>query len=445
MCCPCLPCVFKRGAQASGPFTFVAVVFLLAETLLVFLRWLAALCYRGGCRHTSRCLRGLPLRRNHRHRNRTAGPFNKDSAFTSSGTGATTRQLPPLSTQTSNSLEAPLLENDDEAMKHKIVDIEEDTLAKLDLEGDRIRDLYLLPSQLHGSGGKPDRRNNPWKCSSCCCRDGGHRYATSKPKAGSGAIADEEMAHVDDETVPSWCPLELSALNLNLNAMSGSAADEEDSSMNGADSYSGALPSLFWRSGRVALAGCVAAWLLLPSVAIGCVSLPLGPLLPLPLLLNPRGRPPPKLTTMLACLGAIITTVIVWAFASWYTRSHIRDSSGNSDSVALSWFDAGIAMLDIRRSGSSIDLRERVAAFAIVFILSLFVCSAWCFRAPSSTCACCAPLWLGALSLPLTILLGRREAKMQINAFGPTPDLPLQLPLMVSHELATGDCCSFSD
>jgi len=423
---------------------------------------MAALCYRCGCRQTSRCLRGLPQRRYLRHRRPSCWfskskpvSFAKGSALASTvEAGATTSQPSPLqqSPQTFDFLETPLLENnDDETMQHHRVNPEEKSFGlATDTEGRSIRDLYLLPSQLHGKSNV----STELKSSCCCCRGSSHRYFTSYSSEDTGNDAGQEDDADDDAIAPLWCPLELSALNLNFNPMSGPPDAEEDPFMSDSEKYRGVLPSMFWRTGRVALAGCVAAWLFLPSVAIGCVCLPFGPMLPLPLILNPRGRPPPRLTAMLSCLGAIVATLIVWACASWYSSR--AQYSSSSESGALGLLDTFIAMLNISSNSSSsssgssdgsssVDLKEQVAAFAVVFVLSLLACSAWCFRAPSSTCTCCAPLWHGALSLPLTFLLGRREAKMQANAFGPTPDLPLQLPLMVCYELASGDCLSFSD
>ena len=66
-------------------------------------------------------------------------------------------------------------------------------------------------------------------------------------------------------------------------------------------------------------------------------------------------------------------------------------------------------------------------AFCGVFLL---------LRRPAlSTCACCAPTWAAAYSLPLALLLGRARAKANL-AFTPVPDLPVQLPLIIVLLLA---------
>ena len=85
--------------------------------------------------------------------------------------------------------------------------------------------------------------------------------------------------------------------------------------------------------------------------------------------------------------------------------------------------------------------RAAWAALGGLFAAFCACCGGWLLRAPSSTCACCGCAWTAAYSLPLALLHGRRSAARDFLAFTPTPDLPLQIPLLLCAECCAGPSC----
>jgi len=79
-----------------------------------------------------------------------------------------------------------------------------------------------------------------------------------------------------------------------------------------AQAYTGPLPGLLWRTGRVSLALVTSALCLPPTLALSCALFPLGPLLPLPLVVNPRGRMSCATIFFAAVLLSVGFTAIVW-------------------------------------------------------------------------------------------------------------------------------------
>jgi hypothetical protein len=184
------------------------------------------------------------------------------------------------------------------------------------------------------------------------------------------------------------------------------------------------LPLRLVRWGRAGCAaGCVAACFA-PGVALALLAAPFAPGLLLPLLAQPRGPLPRHWAPLLAPFVALA----FFAAAAWGLPSLLDaaaaaggGSSGSSGSAAvalarwlrprsspLGWAPAGVAA---------------AGGWAAAFLL---------LRRPAlSNCACCAPAWLGAYSLPLALLVGRTKARTLL-AFAPVPDLVLQLPMILA-------------
>ena len=219
------------------------------------------------------------------------------------------------------------------------------------------------------------------------------------------------------------CRVSQSSLNLNLNAVEPSDTDHE---------YHGPLPRQCWRLGRFALAWCTASWCLPPTLAVACALLPLGPLLPIPLLCDPRGRLKGRRIATIAALIAAIIIVIVWILVlrgRWHSGPH---------GGAIGIYDLGASLFGVH-SGSSSTARALILAIGF---LVLFTClSVWFLTAPTTTCACCTPVWYCAYSIPVTILLGRRAATEDFCAFVPVPDFLLQAPLAICVAIGSGGCC----
>jgi hypothetical protein len=239
------------------------------------------------------------------------------------------------------------------------------------------------------------------------------------------------------------CAKDQTSLNLELKTCEGSSSSF-------AAMYRGPLPTKFWRAGRSALALGLVALLLPPACGLACLTAPLAPLLPLPLLFNPRGRPPTKIILVAAAFLAAAATAMLWGL---FLRQHWTEGPGGG---ALGWYGDVSSALggnnddndgddyddDSSKSEDDSGWASKFVTLLVVFVASCFGCTYWLARAPSSNCACCAPVWDGVWSLPLTLLLGSEEAKREYMAFAPTPDLPTQAPLAMCIELMNpGSCC----
>jgi len=181
------------------------------------------------------------------------------------------------------------------------------------------------------------------------------------------------------------------------------------------------LPQRLVRWGRAGCATACVACFFTPGFALALVASPFAPCLLLPLFAQPRGPLPRHWAPMFAPLAGLLSLVL----AAWglpYVLEAIATVSSSSqdrsailafalwlrpDSSPLGWLPAGVAA---------------VCGWASAFLL---------LRRPAlSNCACCAPAWIGAYSLPLALLVGRTKARALL-AFSPVPDLALQLPMIL--------------
>jgi hypothetical protein len=92
-----------------------------------------------------------------------------------------------------------------------------------------------------------------------------------------------------------------------------------------------------------------------------------------------------------------------------------------------------------------VSSRAATAALGGLFAAFGACCLGWLRLAPSSTCGCCSCAWVWVYSMPLTLLHGRRAAAKDFLAFTPTPDLPLQMPLLLCCKVDDGPCGYDSD
>lgn len=85
------------------------------------------------------------------------------------------------------------------------------------------------------------------------------------------------------------------------------------------------------------------------------------------------------------------------------------------------------------------------SAFAGIFVLATILGYCWIRRPPSTTCACCTPLWKITYSVPLACWMGKAKAKSEWQAFTIVPDMILQIPIALVVELAPAVFCCRGD
>ena len=251
------------------------------------------------------------------------------------------------------------------------------------------------------------------------------KYTAYKCRRGSEACAPLS----EPEEVVLACPLSQTSLNLNLDPIEydeRGARGAIASKQNLDAYYAGPLPAMAWRLGRAALAICVAAWVLPPTCAFACATIPLGPCLPLPNVWNPRGRPPLARVALVALVSSAVATAVIYME---FLRSDSEVLDAISGTAGFGW------------------LADPKSCAVLLFAVLACGCGLWCARAPATTCSCCSPAWHLGYSLPVTVLRGRAEAKKSYCAFDVTPDFPVQLPAGIMAELCShlcrGDCdCS---
>jgi hypothetical protein len=167
-------------------------------------------------------------------------------------------------------------------------------------------------------------------------------------------------------------------------------------------SKGGHLSPKFVVFGRRALACSLFALTFPPTFAIGACLAPLAPLFLIPLVFYPRDPVPRHMAPLISPLvGGFIYVLFAYLLP--------------------------LASQSIANVFSPHQVGYLPALFPALFAL---VMSWKLWRSPAlSSCACCAPAWLFAYSMPLALLIGRNKARSYL-AFSPVPDMPLQLPTM---------------
>lgn len=154
--------------------------------------------------------------------------------------------------------------------------------------------------------------------------------------------------------------------------------------------------------GRRALACTLFALTFPPTFVLGACLAPLAPFFLLPLAVYPRDPIPRHMAPLVSpIVGALFYALFAFVLPS---------ASHNIASV-----------FSPKNVGYMPAVWPAIAATVIGWIL---------LRKPAlSSCSCCAPAWLLAYSIPLSLLVGKNKARAYL-AFSPVPDMPLQLPTM---------------
>jgi hypothetical protein len=164
----------------------------------------------------------------------------------------------------------------------------------------------------------------------------------------------------------------------------------------------GHLSHKFVSLGRRALASTMFALCFPPTFALGCCLAPFAPLFLLPLAVYPRDPIPRHIAPLVSpFVGALFFVIFAY--------------------LVPVWFSGLASVFDPAKAGLLPSIIPGCIAAVIAWVL---------LRRPAlSSCSCCAPLWLIAYSIPLSLVVGEYKSRRYL-AFTSVPDIILQLPTM---------------